>query len=62
MPSQVDQLKAKAEACRAFAATVKDEAIRSQLLGIAERYDRLAEQNDNWDKPSGRPGKTTPPR
>jgi hypothetical protein len=58
MPSKVDQLRAKADECRAFGAAVKDDAIRLQLLGIAEEYDRLVEQNERLDKPPQRPGET----
>lgn len=47
MPSRADQLRAKAEECRAFAATVKDAAVHLQLLSLAKYYNSLVEISEH---------------
>ena len=38
-----------AEECRNLAASIKDEAVRSQLLAVVEHFGRLAETHHLWD-------------
>jgi hypothetical protein len=38
-----------AEDCRRLAAMVKDEAARSQLLAVAQHFDRLADPHHPWN-------------
>jgi hypothetical protein len=45
MASRSDELKAMAEECRRLAATIKENAARSQLLAVAEHFERLAEHH-----------------
>ena len=49
MPPRLDQLRAKAEECRAFAATVKDHGVRLQMLEIATQYEYLANLDEQLD-------------
>ena len=46
MPFGTNYLKTKADEYRALAAAMNDGTIRQQLLNLAERYDREAEQNE----------------
>jgi hypothetical protein len=45
MASRSDELKAMAEECRRLAATMDDNAARSQLLAVAEHFEQLAEHH-----------------
>ena len=51
MPFATNYLRKKADEYRALAATMTDGAIRLQLLNMAERYEREAEQNDRQRQP-----------
>lgn len=44
MPTHADFLRLKAEECRAIAELFHNGTARSQLLIVAEQYERLAEQ------------------
>jgi hypothetical protein len=46
MPTHADFLRLKAEECRAIADLFHNGAARSQLLIVAEQYERLADQYD----------------
>jgi hypothetical protein len=46
MPTHADFLWLKAEECRAIADLFHNGAARSQLLIVAEQYERLADQYD----------------
>ena len=37
-----------AEECRGLAAEISDQAVRSQLLAVAEHFDRLADGTQLW--------------
>jgi hypothetical protein len=57
MPSRADQLRPKAAECRSLAMAIEDRAIRSELLMLAERYDRLIQQIERLDEPPEGPEK-----
>ena len=38
-----------AEECRSLAPEINDQAVRSQLLAVAQHFDRLAEPHQLWD-------------
>jgi hypothetical protein len=59
MPSRADQLRPKAAECRSLAMAIKDGAIRSELLMLAERYDRLIQQIERLYEPPEGTGKTS---
>ena len=46
MPFGTNYLRRKADEYRALAAAMNDGAVRLQLLNMAERYEREAEQNE----------------
>ena len=50
MPTRADFLRLKAVECRALADVFRDGVARSQLLIVAEQYERLADQYDRADK------------
>ena len=60
MPFRTNYLRNKADEYRALAAAMTDGAIRLQLLNMAERYDREADQNDRQNQQ--RTEKVTPSR
>ena len=55
MASRNDELKALAKQCRGLATAIEDEAARSQLLAVAERFERLAELYQVWDTAAALP-------
>jgi hypothetical protein len=57
MPSRADQLRPKAAECRSLAMATGDHAMRSDLLMLAERYDRLIQQIERLDEPPDGPEK-----
>jgi hypothetical protein len=49
MQSRKDDLKAIAEECHKLAAMVHDEAVRLQLLGVAQHLERMADPHHPWN-------------
>ena len=50
MPFGTNYLRMKADEYRALAAGMNDGTIRTQLLNLAEHYDREADQNERHDQ------------
>jgi hypothetical protein len=54
MPTHADFLRLKAEECRAVADLFHEGAARSQLLIVAEQYERLADQDERTARRAAR--------
>ena len=54
------KLRARAQHCRKLAAVMRDNIMRSQMLDIAEQYDRLAGQQPRADRVAKRRGRSRP--
>jgi hypothetical protein len=60
MPFGTNYLRMKADECRALAAATNDHASRLQLLNMAERYDREADQNEHQHQQRTEKGTASP--
>ena len=55
MPPRNDEVRALAEDCRRLAATITDEAVRLQLLAVAQHFERLADPHHPWNNLASQP-------